>query len=198
MLVPCLVLGLIILPSLNWLSWTLRLRGALRFRQGSDGSRRVRFRLPIFFCLEKKWSADRWISALRESDGSIVSSPADLCRSLSSFYFDLFTASDTDPCAQSALLGNLSSVLPSDQAALCGGHLSATEVSSALLGMARRKAPGLDGLPVEFYIKFWDVLGLDLVSVLNSCLDSGSLALSQCRGIISLSFKKGDRLDPRN
>ena len=50
-----------------------------------------------FFCLEKKWSADRWISALRESDGSIVSSPADLCRSLSSFYLDLFTASDTDP-----------------------------------------------------------------------------------------------------
>ena len=130
-----------------------------------------------FFRFEKKPSADRWISALRESDGSIVSSPADLCRSLSSFYFDLFTASDTDPCAQSALLGNLSSVLPGDQAALCGGHLSATEVSSALLGMARRKAPGLDGLAVEFYVKFWDVLGPDLVSLLNSCLDSGSLAL---------------------
>ena len=65
----------------------------------------------------------------------------------------------------------MSSVLPSDQAALCEGHLSVTEVSSALLGMARRKAPGLDGLPVEFYVKFWDVLGPDLVSVLNSCLD---------------------------
>ena len=50
-----------------------------------------------FFRLEKKRSADRWISALRESDGSIVSSPADLCRLLSSFYLDLFTASDTDP-----------------------------------------------------------------------------------------------------
>ena len=151
-----------------------------------------------FFRLEKKRSADHWMSALRESDGSIVSSPADLCRSLSSFYLDLFTASDTHPCAQSALLGNLSSVLPGDQAVLCEGHLSVTEVSSALLGMARRKAPGLDGLPVEFYVKFWDVLGPDLVSVLNSCLDSGSLALSQRRGIISLSFKKGDRLDPHN
>ena len=124
-----------------------------------------------FFRLEKKQSADHWISALRKSDGSIVSSPADLCRLLSSFYLDLFTASDTDPCAQSALLGNLSSVLPSDQAVLCEGHLSVTEVSSALLGMARRKAPGLDGLPVEFYVKFWDVLGPDLVSILNSCLD---------------------------
>ena len=92
----------------------------------------------------------------------------------------------------------MSSVLPGDKAALCEGHLSVMEVSSALLGMARCKAPGLDGLLVEFYVKFWDVLGPDLVSVLNSCLDSGSLALSQRRGIISLSFKKGDRLDPRN
>ena len=151
-----------------------------------------------FFRLEKKRFADRWISALRESNGSIVSSPADLCRLLSSFYLDIFTASNTDPCAQFALLGNLSSVLPGDQAALCEGHLSAMEVSSALLGMARRKAPGLDGLPVEFYVKFWDVLGPDLVSVLNSCLESRSLPLSQRRGIISLSFKKGDRLEPRN
>ena len=78
----------------------------------------------------------------RESDGSIVSSLADLCRSLSSFYLGLFTASSTDPCAQSALLGNLSSFLPDDQAALCEGHLSVKEVSTALLGMARRKAPG--------------------------------------------------------
>ena len=42
------------------------------------------------------------------------------------------------------------------------------------------------------------MLGADLVAVLNSCFDSGSLSLSQRRGVISLSFKKGDRLDPRN
>ena len=42
------------------------------------------------------------------------------------------------------------------------------------------------------------MFGLDLVSVLNSCLDSGCLSLTQRRGVISLSFKKGDRLDPRN
>ena len=64
--------------------------------------------------------------------------------------------------------------------------------------MARSKAPGFDGLPMEFYLNFWNVLGADLVAVLNSCFNSGSLSLSKCRGGISLSFKKGDRLDPRN
>lgn len=64
--------------------------------------------------------------------------------------------------------------------------------------MARNKAPGLDGFSAEFYLKVWDVLSSDLVSVLNSRFLSGSLALSQRRGVITLSFKKGDRLDPQN
>lgn len=44
-------------------------------------------------------------------------------------------------------------------------------------------------------MKFWDLLGDDLVCVLNSCFHSGCLLRSQRRGVISLSFKKGDRLD---
>ena len=51
---------------------------------------------------------------------------------------------------------------------------------------------------MDFFVKFWNVLGLDLVDVLSSCYLSGSLSLSQRRGIISLVFKKGDRLDARN
>ena len=151
-----------------------------------------------FFHLERERGCDRWISALRDEDDSIISSPHDLCTSLSSFFSGLFSASPVDPRIQTDLLGNLSSSLPDDQSSLCEGHLSVEEVLFALCGMARRKAPGLDGLPMEFYLKFWSVLGSDLVSVLNSSFDSGCLSLSQRRGVISLSFKKGDRLDPRN
>ena len=64
--------------------------------------------------------------------------------------------------------------------------------------MARGKAPGCDGLPMEFYLKFLSVLGSDLVSVLNSAFFAGVLSRSQRRGVITLSFKKGDRLDPCN
>lgn len=64
--------------------------------------------------------------------------------------------------------------------------------------MTKRKAPGSNGLPMEFCHTFWGVLGADLVSVLNSCFEAGCLSLLQRRGIISLSFKKGDRLDPQN
>ena len=64
--------------------------------------------------------------------------------------------------------------------------------------MARGKLPGSDGLPMEFYVKFWPILGTDLVNVLNSCYLSGVMSLTQRRGLISLIFKKGDRPDPPN
>lgn len=151
-----------------------------------------------FFRLEKKRSLDWWISTFRRDDSTIVSSPEDLCDCLSGFYSSLFSASATDFDAQAELLGNISSVLPTDMAALCEGHLSTDEVFTALRCMARRKAPGSDGLPMVFYLKFWNLLGSDLVWVLNSCLDSGCMSSSQRQGVISLSYKKGDCLDPPN
>ena len=152
-----------------------------------------------YFCrLEKKRGTDRWISALRSGDGTIVSSPEDLCQSFSSFYSSLFSAEPTDASVQATLLGNVSSSLSSVQATVCDGLLSLDECFSALSGMAKRKAPGLDGLPAEFYVKFWSVLGGDLVEVLNSCYRSGAMTLSQRRGVISLTFKRGDRLDACN
>ena len=71
-----------------------------------------------FFRLEKKRAADRWVAALRKPDGTLVSSPSDLCSSFVTFYSSLLT------------LG---------------------ECHSTLLGMARRKAPGSDGLPNAKY-----------------------------------------------
>ena len=152
-----------------------------------------------YFCrLEKKRPVDRWISAIRNPSGRIVSDLHDPCDSFSALYSNLFTASPVDSFAQQSLLSNLSSALSRDQADLCEGYLSVEECREALMGMARNKGPGSDCLPVEFYVKFWDVLGSDLVTVLNSCFDAGLLSSSKRRGVISLSFKKSDRLDPCN
>ena len=81
---------------------------------------------------------------------------------------------------------------------MCKGLLSQEECFVALLGMAHGKVRGCDGLPIEFYFKIWHVLGFDLVCVLNSAFRLGSFTRSQRQGIITLSFKKGDHLDPKN
>ena len=140
----------------------------------------------FFLLLEKKRAADRSVGALRTNDGSIVSHNDDLCRVFSSFYQSLCTAEATDPVIANSLFSNVSSTLPSTQADLCDGPLSSDECFAALNGMARGKSPGSDGLPMEFYLKFWPSLGTDLVNVLNSCYFSGVMSLTQRRGLISL------------
>ena len=64
--------------------------------------------------------------------------------------------------------------------------------------MAQGKSPGSDGLPLEFYDAFWDLLGKDLVNVFNASLEAGLLPLSQREALIALIFKKGDCLDHKN
>ena len=82
------------------------------------------------------------------------------------------------------------------QALLCDGPLTVAECHAPFFGMARRKTPGCDGFPAEFYMKFCDIQGGDIVVVLNFCFSSGYLTRIQRRGVISPSFKKGDPLDP--
>ena len=48
-----------------------------------------------------------------------------------------------------------------------------------LLRAWRKKAPGLDGICIEFYQKFWLLLGNLLVDVFNQCFDDRKLTMSQ-------------------
>ena len=96
------------------------------------------------------------------------------------------------------MVDNVRLTLPPDEVPTCEGLLSREETFSALQGMARGKSPGSDGLPVEFYWTFWDLIGSDLVAVFNESYVSGLLPSSLRKGLISLSFKKGDRLDQKN
>ncbi|CAM2119673.1 unnamed protein product [Caretta caretta] len=64
--------------------------------------------------------------------------------------------------------------------------------------MPTNKSPGMDGLTVEFYRVFWDVLGPDLVTVWAESLQSGVLPLSCGRAVLALLPKKGDLRNLRN
>ncbi|CAM2096326.1 unnamed protein product [Caretta caretta] len=64
--------------------------------------------------------------------------------------------------------------------------------------MPTNKSPGMDGLTVEFYRAFWDILGPDLVTVWAESLQSGVLPLSCRRAVLALLPKKGDLRKLRN
>ena len=151
-----------------------------------------------FLRLEKKHGEASWFSAIRNDRDEIVTDIGGIIDAWVSFYTDLFSACATDQTIQSNMLDCLYLSLPPSDVPVCEGLLTCDEVLLALNGMARGKSPGSDGLTVEFFLKFWDVLGSDLVEVFNSSYRDGLLPSSSCKGLITLLFKKGDRLDRKN
>ena len=73
-----------------------------------------------------------------------------------------------------------------------GGFITCDEALAALNKMAANKSPGPDGLTKEFYCKFWDTLGQDLVDMLNNSYRNKHLPPTTRVAQISLLFKKGD------
>ena len=165
-----------------------------RVRWAEEGEASTRF----FLRLEKQCGAKGWIAAMRQPDGALATDIASICLSWVHFYSDLFSACTVDMPVQDTLVSSLSSCLSDEESNLCEGLFSLSEASEALDGMADSKAPGSDGLPKEFYKAFWHILGSDLVDVFNDALSSGCLSVSQRTALITLIFKKGDRLDHKN
>ena len=81
---------------------------------------------------------------------------------------------------------------------LCDQNLSIEEISYAMRGLSSAKTPGSDGLPLEFYVKFWDQLGPILLQLYTFSLDPGSLSLSMQESVTRLIFKKDDPKNLKN
>ena len=128
----------------------------------------------------------------------VVTDVKGICDSWASLYRDLFTACPVHLGVQSDLLGCLSLSLSVDDAASCDGPISPNEAHAALLGKAKGKSPVSDGLLMEFYVAFWDLLGGDLNNVFNASLDADLLPFSQREALIALIFRKGGRLDHKD
>ncbi|CAM2105856.1 unnamed protein product [Caretta caretta] len=63
--------------------------------------------------------------------------------------------------------------------------------------MPTNKSLGMDGLTVEFYPAFWDIVGPDLATVWAESLQGRVLPLS-CRQVVLALLPKGDLRDLRN
>lgn len=78
------------------------------------------------------------------------------------------------------------------QVASLESPISFDEMTAAVQQLSSGKASGVDGLPSEFYKRFWTVMGKDLHEVFMNCLDSGTLPSSCTRAVLTLLPKKGD------
>ena len=104
------------------------------------------------------------------------------------FYKKLFTTEGIDDVMADFFTNDLP-VLSDDDVDLCEGYLTLEEIHTALKMMENNKSPGPDGIPKEFYLTFFDILGPVLVKVLNLAYDRKLLSDSQRVSYITLLCK---------
>ncbi|CAM5113120.1 unnamed protein product [Eretmochelys imbricata] len=149
----------------------------------------------FFYALEKTRAAKKHGTCLLAEDGAPLTDPVEMCGRARDFYTSLFSPDPTDPGACKVLWEELPMVSVGARLEL---PLTLAEFSEALHRMPTNKSPGMDGLTVEFYRAFWDILGPDLATVWAESLQGGVLPLSCRRAVLALLLKKGDLRDLRN
>ena len=144
-------------------------------------------------------TADRTVTALRASNGTLVESPAGCAQLLAKSYSRTCAQQTIDPMAQEeVLLGLDGGPRPSEAeaAALGAAAVTAVEVEQAMRRMKAGKAPGLDGLPLELWRRFSDVLGPLLASHFSAIGTARHASPAFLEGVLSVSYKRGPRSDP--
>lgn len=84
----------------------------------------------------------------------------------------LYRSRGVDVAAQDLMLGSLDATLSAQAERAClgpnvDGSLTSDELLAALKAAPRGKAPGMDGLPYEFYLAFWELLVGPMLAAFN-------------------------------
>lgn len=67
------------------------------------------------------------------------------------------------------------------------------EIFSVIHSFDGNKTPGKDGLPIEFYKFFWDILKDDLVEIIKKVANNFKIPTPWSEGVIVFIYKKGDK-----
>ena len=111
--------------------------------------------ISFFADLEKKSAKKKAISQLQGTDGVTKHDTASLKAIAVDFYTDLFSVKASEARTAQKLLSNVKKTLKSDQREKLDQIITKEELLSAVMRLQRNKSPGPDGIPAEFYQRFW-------------------------------------------
>ena len=145
-----------------------------------------------FLNLEKANQAKKSISHVKTEEGDVITRPDQIRNEISKYYKRLY-AKYEEQCTdkeKNLFLTSIDKTLTEEEKLLCEGEISRIELLEALKQTGRNKAPGIDGLPSDFYKMFWLDVSDHMLCALNAAYVNGEMSINQRKGIISLIPKK--------
>jgi hypothetical protein len=138
----------------------------------------------------KRRQEARRIRHLTNTTGNKVSTPQSIADAFLKYYQDKYKAIASDRTATEALLSDFKlrrTPLVTDVPTSIEQH----EFERALRAAARRKSPGIDGLPLEFFTAMWSTFGRDFTSMINRAFLHNTVHKQFVQGIIVSLPKHG-------
>ena len=128
-----------------------------------------------FLRIEKRNAKAKVINEIR--DGNIgFTEPNDIMKSCRDFYKELYSEEPIDNIMVHKFLNDVNLPrLPPDIVEHCEGVLSLAEAKEAVSLMKNAKTPGSDGLPAEFYKRFFHLFGQDFMDMIKFLLLFGGI-----------------------
>ena len=145
-----------------------------------------------FLNLEQRNHIKKHIRKLLIND-IITTDPLKILKEQECFYNKLCKSNGSDTAWQTSSFLNSLNIpkLSEEQKTLCEGKISSEECLCILENFQNIKTPGNDGIPIEFYRKFWSLISESYVRCANECFEKGEMTHSQKQAVILLIEKKG-------
>ena len=180
------------------LLYDVRARGA-QIRSRIDFIEEGEKSTKYFLNLEKSRQARKSVTSLNIDGQTIIENNQILDEEVK-FYQTLYTAKNINQSEINDYLdnSNFSKNLTEEDANMCEGKFTLTELSDAVKQMKLNKSPGTDGLTSEFYQHFWPLIGDIITESLNESFEDKEMSYSQKISALSLIYKKGDPEDLEN
>ncbi|XP_060103366.1 caspase-6 [Heteronotia binoei] len=136
---------------------------------------------------------------MRNQQGSLVTKSSDIIQVFQKFYQKLYESENPKPDKIKEYLTsiNYNVKISSDHKAYLEQDITPLEVSETLKHIKNNKAPGRDGIPIEFYKAFEQELLEPLVHTCNSVMYSGEMPNTWSEARITVIPKPGkDKQNP--
>ena len=145
-----------------------------------------------FLNLENRIHVKKHVQKLK-INGSITTDPFKILSEEKRFYQELYTSKNLGNEQATEIFFNSLNIpcLTDEQKVSCEGSITEEECVKALQSFQGNKAPCNNGLPIEFYSKFWAIISKPFINCVKEIFTSGEMSRSQKQAVITLIEKRG-------
>nr|BAD04856.1 reverse transcriptase [Takifugu rubripes] len=136
------------------------------------------------------------ITKLTKENGCTTETIDEIKETIESFYEKLYKEKHVQIDTMNEILKFLNKTV--NNSVLLSQDFTLLELNNSLCSFKTGKSPGQDGLPVEFYLTFWDLLAPDLITVFMEFEGLDRLPDSFRVGIVTLLHKQKDKTELKN